>query len=289
MKNIELLYKEGFYPLFQVLIIHDYYLKKYNIGTSGQLIPDLEAQDRLRANYNVQDFFNIKPTKECEQLLRNHHALFRLVPGGFMVLIWVEQNNTPKVPLTDDTTFDFLITLKEPLFYNFSNLPLNDPKLEQDGVEEYRAIYKFDNEKLNVNNLSLTSIPSRASIEDRISSKDYPVESESMGLIRIKTRIGNNANYNLLDINNSLISPNFFIKFEARKTIWKFYKQTDLSTPYFTTTALPFSKGGISPITSTTGIQEDLPNPNGRILDYNPDPIVLNYPTSTDVTSIIYL
>ena len=69
----------------------------------------------------------IIPTSDCLRLMQNHHMLLRMIGSQLRVGIEMSpaDDEIPVVPIEEGTVFRFYLKLKNPSFYNFTNLPLN--------------------------------------------------------------------------------------------------------------------------------------------------------------------
>lgn len=86
-----------------------------------------------------------KPTPECRKYLRNYRLLVKPTDEGFHILGQVKDANTspPKllIPIDEGVKFTFTISLLNPYFTNFSNLPIEDTR---------EKLYRFTNLQENV-------------------------------------------------------------------------------------------------------------------------------------------
>jgi hypothetical protein len=108
--------------LFEVRIIHEYFLD------DGNLIPALES-----GRYKVENFLEIAPTPETRELFRNQRMRMVTTPPGFFIGLEVNQEETgdnkfytPFIRLDDDTPITFYFRIKDELFFNYTNFPLDD-------------------------------------------------------------------------------------------------------------------------------------------------------------------
>lgn len=91
-------------PLFSVNVKHDYYA-------------DGECPD-----------FSIIPSNDTTTLLKNQRGLVKYHPSGIRVLLAMDEQQAPIIPLAKETTFTFLLRLQNadfPLFTDLSTLPHN--------------------------------------------------------------------------------------------------------------------------------------------------------------------
>jgi len=104
-----------------VEVWHDYYMAK-----------DINDEDYLLDNYSILKDLDFIPTRKCAQVLRNKKIIFKKSPKGFQLFA---QAIPSVVSSTEYQTFifieptvklDFLLVVKNPFFFNFTNINLND-------------------------------------------------------------------------------------------------------------------------------------------------------------------
>lgn len=100
------------------------YLKLFSIRCSHEYYRDGICRD-----------FDLLPTDECRELLRQYGLKFRKMTDGAAIYFAAFSNGTPKRPVTDipnDTRFSFAMVLKNPDLHRFSTLgtPLNKPSYQ---------------------------------------------------------------------------------------------------------------------------------------------------------------
>jgi hypothetical protein len=124
-------------PLFEVKIIHHYFLDK-----GATCFDDLPADDQsaLLSRYDVSSFFEIKPTDETLMTLSKYRCVFKNTSAGFLVGVKIRKNETgdflPFVDFAPDLKFTFKIRITDRNFLNYTSLPL----LNNSG-----KIYSFNN------------------------------------------------------------------------------------------------------------------------------------------------
>ena len=283
--NTEVIYSDTYTKLFGVKLLHDYYLQRYFFNGSI-LENDTSASLALDANYNIWQDLTIVPTKACAQLLRNYHAVMRQSKYGFVVMIWEDGGSQARIPLETDATFDFLVTLKNKFFFNYTDLPLNGLPLINDAGELHRTVYFFSNYEGTALFPYLTDNLDYASVDDRISSKNLPVEHSTTALISIRVTNTLDPAFNLLDVDDLIKSVDFEVVFRARSTRWQYLTQQN--SLYGITDPLPLTNSGISPVFINSSL-EYLPSAGINMINYNPTTIDIDNPSGTDLRSRIYL
>ena len=101
--------------LFEIDILHDYYIKGY-------------GKDLI-----------IVPTKECSDYIRNNKLVFRTTVKGFKVsYISVDEIGTPLITLSDKK-FMFTFQLKNPEeFLGITDLDIGGNKLDRGNIIQFK-------------------------------------------------------------------------------------------------------------------------------------------------------
>ncbi len=111
------------YPvLFTVKLLHHYFLDS-KTASFDELSADVKV--KMLAGYDVRSIFNIRPTKETARVLAGNGLSFKPHNMGFTVL--TKQHPTsggggfdPPEKIPADTHLQFLLTVNDPLFYQYS-------------------------------------------------------------------------------------------------------------------------------------------------------------------------
>lgn len=220
-------YKE----LFQVNIFHRYFLDK---GLDDFDSLSEEDQQKQLDNYNLQASVKIIPSIETRQKLNGHHLVFKVKSSGFTVWAKVEENDagTPFILLDDHVNFTFLLQLKDPLFYNYTDL-----KMANAG-----KLYYLSNRRLATEPNSFPLIDKAGGNfnvdEDFILSEEAEKEEKEslqtsekrnlLGLVRIFMK-GDNSALNVTNAQGKIPAPsqNFEVVFKNRSTIWRYLFDTN--------------------------------------------------------------
>ncbi len=123
--------------LFEIRFFHDYYLGDeqgdsfYAPGSKQKLWLQAALES---GRYNVGNFLEITPTPETKELIRNQRMRMVPTPMGFFVGLEVKQEELingnkffkPFIPLSDDAPLAFSLKIKNELFFNYTNFPLDD-------------------------------------------------------------------------------------------------------------------------------------------------------------------
>ena len=129
----------GYDILFSIRFLHDYYG-----GDSTDI--------------------SIRPTADCEEVLRNYGLLFKSIPGGGLVLFSLNEKKEIHRKIQAITRFRFLLNLRNSAFENFTSLPYPVTKLG-------RKFYYFSN-VTNTGALD-TSTALAKSAGNKVGSVDY--------------------------------------------------------------------------------------------------------------------
>ncbi len=213
-------------PLFKVNILHNYFLDR---GLDKFISMDETGKNKQLDSFDVNTFFDIRPTRKTQLELNGHNLVFKAFNTGLTVWSKVSKNdnNTPFISLDDDLSFTFLIQLKDAAFYNYTNLKM----------EDLGKLYYFSNRKLDTEPSSFLLINKsgdKNGIDDNFVLSDDSEKAELIklnaiekdnlfGLIRIYIK-GDNSSLNITDTQDKIHNPfkTFEILLNNRKTIWRY-------------------------------------------------------------------
>ncbi len=134
---------------FSTRIFHEYYLPResalYNGLTEEQRNTIFHRQEKY---YDISSDFDIVPTRECAELLKNFKLIFKQDNYGFFVACKVrkldDEHFQPYIPFDESISLCFAIYLKDQYLVNFSNL-----RQEKDIKKKDRFVYYFSNRANN--------------------------------------------------------------------------------------------------------------------------------------------
>lgn len=213
--------------LFKVNVLHHFFLNKGLTDFSTMSDSDKEKQLDV---YDCNDVFFIAPTRLTQQKLNGHNLVFKNSTNGISVWSKVsgDDNQVPFIDLDPDLNFTFLIQLKDPVFYNYTNL-----KLENAG-----KIYYFSNRKLSTepilfpvinldgNNVATDEkfILSAETQKAELAQLAAEEKDNLFGIIRISIK-GETNLLNITDNLDKIQNPfkTFEILFNNRKTTWRYF------------------------------------------------------------------
>ena len=264
--------------LFEVTLLHNYFL---NSGEDTYAGMSDGNKEKMLQKFNSDSFVTITPTVETDTRLRNYKMAFKPTKTGFRIYIKVKEDDEtdPFISVPALLKLDFKISINDYQFENYTNLEFIPEQM-----------FLFGNVKPSTEPVTFKSIPK---INDNILiSNDYLVSEETtahfiselhtperqdvFGMISL-TMKGDSSSKNILNNSGKMISPNFKIHFDNRKTFWKYINRKTI-TEIETNTAKPLTYSGfveIDPLTDFTPSEPEnsqYPNPSVKsIIKINSD------------------
>jgi len=254
--------------LFEVTLYHNYFLNNGEDTYAG--MSDANKKKMLQ-KFDSDSFATIIPTVETNTQLRNYKMAFKPTKTGFRVYIKVKEDDEidPFIRVPADLKLDFKISINDYQFENYTNLEF-----------VLNQMFLFSNVKPSTEPITFKSIPK---INDNILiSSDYLVSQETtahflselhtqerqdiFGIISL-TMIGNTNPKDIINGLGKMLSPNFKIHFDNRKTFWKYINRKAI-TEITTITVKPLTYSGfveIDPLNDFTSQQpadSQYPNPS---------------------------
>lgn len=215
-------YKE----LFRVNIFHRYFLDKGLV--EFRTMNETERAKQLN-NYKFQNIITIVPTQESRQKLNGHNLVFKTLDSGFTVWSKVDEtdDSEPFVALEDDLDFTFLVQIKDSVFYNYTDL-----KLENVGKLYYLSNKRLVSEPNNFPLLDKAGGNFHVDEDFILSGEGEKAEKASLnagekerllGIIRIYMK-GDNSSLNVTNAQGKIPSSAkiFEVVFKNRSTIWRY-------------------------------------------------------------------
>ena len=157
---------------------------------------------RLRHTYYTDarcPDFEIEPTPDTHQLLKNYRCVFKALPDGLRILIATTKNNgkfVPLIPLQTGLNFSFYLRLQNPDFPLFTDIAKTQP----------------NNDEGTAGQLDLISCPSK--------TLRYDIPAANIELNGAPLNIANGPS-------------KFEIQFQAKQAKWKYYLITDNASNKF--------------------------------------------------------
>ncbi|MCE4564239.1 hypothetical protein INQ51_07930 [Maribellus sp. CM-23] len=219
-------------PLFEVRILHQYFLNK---GASDFFSMSEADKEKQLAGYKVSKFFLVVPTAKSRNLLAGQHLVFSLTNTGFMIWVQVSDGNdvVPLISLDDALELTFLLQPLNHTFINYTNLMFSsagklfffsNTKLDSEPVS-FPLIPLLDDHLVVSENFVLTT-DGQKDIQSELTPSE--LKKNLFGLIKIRMKADVaplNVTVGPNEIKTSV--PVFEILFENRKTVWRYIFETD--------------------------------------------------------------
>ncbi len=254
--------------LFEVTLLHNYFL---NSGEETFASMSTSGKQKMLQSFNTDSFAAITPTLETNTVLKNYKMVYKKTKTGFSVYIKVKETDEldPFIKVPKDLNLNFLIKLNDYQFENYTNLDFTSTQVYLfSNVKPLTEPVSFEYiPKINDNKLiSNTYLVSEETTAHLISILQPSEQQNVFGLISL-TLQGDNSSGNIVNNSEKLLSPNFKIHFDNRKTLWK-YINRKAGTEIKTNAAKPLTQSGfveIDPLTDFTPSQpaeNQYPNPS---------------------------
>ena len=196
---------------------------------------------------------------------------FKLTKTGFRVYVKVKENDEidPYISIPADLKLDFIISINDYQFENYTDLEFS-----------FKQIFLFSNVKPSTEPLTFEYVPKIN--DNKLISNDYLVSEETtghflselhtpekqgvFGIISLTMQGDTNPN-NIVNNLGKMVSPNFKIHFDNRKTLWK-YINRKAATEVKTNAVKPLTYSGfveIDPLIDFTPpepVNSQYPNPS---------------------------
>lgn len=215
-------YKE----LFRIDILHRFFLDKGTVKFDS--MPETEQIRQLK-DYDFRFMLDVIPTHETVAILNGHSLLLNRDSTGLAV--WykeaVEEQNQPSIALDDNLSLTFLLQIKDPLFYNYSEL-----LLEHAGKLLYFSNRKPDTEISSfplLDKVDMNHPVDEKFILSADGMKKEKVQSglkggvHYLGILRIFMK-GDKSNLHITDAQGKGAYPTkkFTLTFKNRSTLWRY-------------------------------------------------------------------
>jgi len=214
-------------PLFKAEMLHHYFLNKGETAFSS--MNDDEKAKQLDI-YNIHNCLSVFPTSESQQQINGHNLVFKKINTGFTVWTKVDalDDSVPFVSLDDDLSFTFLIQIKDPSFYNYTDL-----KMENAGKLYYVSNRRLSTEPVSfplVNkaggnkNIDETFVLSGESAEAELKALNVEEKKNLLGIVRIFMK-ADISSLNVTNVQSKIPNPyqTFEMVFENRETTWRYF------------------------------------------------------------------
>ena len=218
-------------PFFKVDVLHLFFL---NNGLKTFFSMNAVDTAKQLDDYDLNSFFSITPTLDTQEKLKGYNLVFRNLNTGFAV--WTKVRNDDKafpfIPLPDDLSFTFLVKVKDPSFYNYTDLnPSNLGKtfyFSNRRLSTEAPAFPLINKSgdhFNINETFALTPVSAAVEQTNLSSAE---KMNTFGLIRLHMK-ANIPSLNIIAPDGKIADPSktFELVFNNRKTIWRYIFRKD--------------------------------------------------------------
>ncbi len=267
-------FNKRYRSLFNIEILHHYFLDE-GIEVYGDGLSESKMEKNLSL-YKLSDFMDIRPSKKTVQLLRNTRSRFTQTRVGFQVATAEDEDDKPFIPFSNDLQLDFIATIKDPFFENYTNITIDrtaplflSNQTPSDSIEETAVPVRFCLLSDFETNLTNGETPTLPMVEKRI-DLDEIGSRELLGIFAI-IRIHLNGEGSEIDLsdgagafNGTLPEVNWI--FENRATTWKYHRSSDSVQVHASSEELPLTKYGY--ITVKDVDEKQYPNPSVNMI-YN--------------------
>jgi len=242
--------------LFEVTFLHNYFLNNGEETFASMTNAD---KQKMLQQFNTDAFLILTPTLETNTVLKNYKMTFKKTKTGFRIYTKVKDEFEPFIKIPANLNLTFLIKINDYHFENYTNLdfaltqayhfsnvkPLTEPV-------SFEYLPKISDNKL-ISNAYLVSEETTAYL---VSALEPSEQQNVFGVISLTAK-GDNSSGNIVNNLGKMLSPNFKIHFDNRKTLWK-YINRKAGTEIKTNAAKPLTRSGfveIDPLTDFTPAQ----------------------------------
>ncbi|MCD9576649.1 hypothetical protein [Flavobacterium soyae] len=250
-------YSSTYGLLFQVTLLHNYFLNNGEETFASMTNADKE---KMMQQFSADAFIAVMPALETNTVLKNYKMVFKKTKTGFGIYIKMKDEFDPFIKVPADLNLKFLIKINDYQFENYTNL---DFVLNQ--------VFLFSNVRPLTEPVSFEYLP--LINDNKLISNDYLVSEETtanllstlqpseqqnvFGVISLTAK-GDNSSGNIIDNSDKMISPNFKIHFDNRKTFWR-YINRKAGTIIKTTAAKPLTRSGFVEIDPVNDLEPSQP------------------------------
>ena len=147
----------GYQRLFQIRLLHHYWLDEG--ATAFDLLASQAEREERLLSYDRRSFFEVAPTAATAEALEGLGCVYKDTTLGCVVA-------APKTKVfPDDATFEFIVKVRHPAFYNYSALTLRPQKIYELYHQPEDKTYRY---KENVPLLSNLTGASRGTGADKV-------------------------------------------------------------------------------------------------------------------------
>ena len=264
--------------IFEVKVLQDYHLESYIYDGAGVPIVNVDATEELAKQYDVRKDMVFVPTAATALLMQRTKMLMKTTAQGFYIGMQVKEDGTDYSParkIDSNFVLQFEIHVKNPMFFNYSDLPmegLGEEEVTTGATTQYfRNYYYFTNRDNKYPNLCQNTPLRQGALNatnDIQSEQTLAIRPDAMGLIEINAFALGGSPANILENNVLNISktgnewtwPTFELTIQSRKVYWYIIDSAGVSQ-YRSRHRMFMSKIQINPI-RIQGIGDELNVPN---------------------------
>ena len=218
-------------PLFEVKILHHYFLDK---GNTNFFSMNEEQRKKQLADFDISSVFAIIPSVMTQRKLAGLQMVVKNTGNGFTVWVRVseESDNTPLISLNDTLELTFLLKLVNHTFFNFTNIDItNAGKLfffsnkQPESEAPNFPLIKNSNQNQAIDDKYALSNAGKLAEFGPLTNTE---KDNLFGLIRIYMR-GDKASLHVTTNQQLINDPHrkFQLVFGNRKTLWRYYFSED--------------------------------------------------------------
>lgn len=157
---------------------------------------------------DIPDCFSVRPTADTEKFLLNNGMLLKVKHGGFMIAFESHNNGqayTGDSILASGETLTFAVSLKDPLFFNYTAV---------EAADIGTSAFYFHNHNTAGRSSSLHA-SEYAGAEDLVPAKDLPQQFFTKPFALIEIRL------------NDAYTGDYEIRFKEKSTYWRYLLVSD--------------------------------------------------------------
>lgn len=136
----------GYRRLFEIRLLHHYWLD--DGATVFDFVTPPERRDRRLMDYDVRSFLKIAPTSATAKALSGYNCVYKDTALGCLVAA-LETSEFP-----DDSIFDFVLTVEQADFHNYTALTLQSQKIYELYYKPEDRMRRFKNNIPVLSNLT---------------------------------------------------------------------------------------------------------------------------------------
>jgi len=127
--------KSGYQRLFEIRLLHHYWLDEG--ATVFDVMPSQEKRDTRLLSYDMRSFLAVAPTAAAARVLKDLACVYRNTSLGCIVAV----PESTVVP--DDATFEFIVTVQDSIFYDYTALTLRPQKIRELYYQPGDTTYRY--------------------------------------------------------------------------------------------------------------------------------------------------